>query len=105
MSFTLNTADWRKPTITLSRSQRIQIAQSAIEKALSNLAGDGRFPDNDIDTAHLYSDMAEFDLLSNKTQYEDQLARYLQSWTGDTLSSGLILVRIPSLFLCLFFLD
>ncbi|KAL0571087.1 hypothetical protein V5O48_010869 [Marasmius crinis-equi] len=89
-SATLNTTDWRKPNITVPRLQRIQIAQRAIEKALTNLEGNGLLFEDVYVSAFFYSEMAEFDLLSNGTRYKDLLARYLQLRVGETISSSLI---------------
>ncbi|KAL0575195.1 hypothetical protein V5O48_006770 [Marasmius crinis-equi] len=99
MSSSLNKADWRKPTITATRSQRIQVAQSAIEKALSNLRGDGLFSTSFYASAVLYSDMAEFDFVSNGTRYKDQLARFLQLRAEETLASNSTRVCLFPLFL------
>ncbi|KAL0571090.1 hypothetical protein V5O48_010872 [Marasmius crinis-equi] len=90
MSSALNTAEWRKPRITVPKSQRIRIAQSAIEKALFNLGGNGLFAGDSYHSALLYAQMAEFDLLSNGTRYKDQLARYLQTRKGETISTSSI---------------
>ncbi|KAJ7923590.1 hypothetical protein B0H13DRAFT_2655064 [Mycena leptocephala] len=96
-------AFWRKPNITTSPADRVSIAGAAIEKALNRLGTDGQFTGEDyIIAGNFYYQMAEFDIVSNGTQYRDALQRYFplaQTNRGnftDTLVS--ILSANPELF-------
>ncbi|PBK86085.1 hypothetical protein ARMGADRAFT_999255 [Armillaria gallica] len=71
-------SSWRSPNITLSRDDRISIASSALEKAVSMLnQSNGQFSDGIYGAAgRLYAQMAEFDRLTNQTNYKDDLKKY-----------------------------
>ncbi|KAF7288782.1 Glycoside hydrolase family 76 protein [Mycena indigotica] len=74
---------WRKPSITTSLTDRISLAQGAISQAISQLDSTNfMFPD----PAHsyprsgtLYSQLAEFDQLTNQSRYAADLGGYYGS--------------------------
>ncbi|KAJ7577882.1 hypothetical protein C8J56DRAFT_362367 [Mycena floridula] len=68
---------WRKPNITTAPEVRINLAQAAIEESLGRInIGTTLITSPTINTAVLYSQMATFDLLTNQTNYKDQLKTF-----------------------------
>ncbi|KAJ7190663.1 hypothetical protein GGX14DRAFT_603883 [Mycena pura] len=73
----LASSSWRKPNITISLEDRISIASAAIETAISKLGPDAQFDGQSLGYAgQLYSQMAEFDIATNQTKYEDTLKAF-----------------------------
>ncbi|KAF7365880.1 Glycoside hydrolase family 76 protein [Mycena venus] len=68
----LVSSSWRRPNVTISLEDRINIAGMAIETAMSKLGPDAQFDGHPSRHAgHLYSQMAKFDIVSNQTKYRD----------------------------------
>ncbi|KAK7021125.1 hypothetical protein VNI00_017485 [Paramarasmius palmivorus] len=91
---------WSNPNITLKQDVRIAIAKEAIERARVML--DEKQLQNGTyygATARLYSQMAEFDTLTNQTTYQGQLyqafekARYVREDFLDYTSYGVAALR------------
>ncbi|KAJ7917427.1 hypothetical protein B0H13DRAFT_2322371 [Mycena leptocephala] len=61
-----------------SAAERIRLAGAAIDIAIDKLDGDGQF-DSKVDgvTGNLYSQMAQFDIATNQTKYQDKLGQFL----------------------------
>ncbi|KAG7092031.1 hypothetical protein E1B28_008412 [Marasmius oreades] len=76
---TVDTSNWRKPVITSSVQDRIQIALTALEQSVQTLSSDGQFVSKYYQSGLLYSQMAEFDRISNQTLYKDKLLSFFQS--------------------------
>ncbi|KAJ6520988.1 hypothetical protein DFH09DRAFT_1287310 [Mycena vulgaris] len=69
---------WRKPNVTTSITDRVTLAEAALEKAIGMLNSttglfDGVGPGG---AAFLYGEMAEFDLFTNQTKYGTTLQQY-----------------------------
>ncbi|KAJ7117074.1 hypothetical protein C8R44DRAFT_627179, partial [Mycena epipterygia] len=65
------------PNITTSLADRVSLASSAVEKAISMLGSDGQFDGEQYDAPGiLYSQMAELDIATNQTKYQDSLEQY-----------------------------
>ncbi|PBK61076.1 hypothetical protein ARMSODRAFT_1089927 [Armillaria solidipes] len=73
-------ADWRSPIITLSKDDRISIADYALQEAISMLnKTNGQFSDGRYDAAGAhYAQIPEFDRLTNQTTYKDTLKNYFK---------------------------
>ncbi|KAJ6552988.1 hypothetical protein B0H19DRAFT_1263414 [Mycena capillaripes] len=73
-------SSWRKPNITVPRSDRIAIAEAAIEAAAIFLdTTNALFPDPGDSyglAGAFYSQLAEFDLATQQTKYADDVAKY-----------------------------
>ncbi|ESK83076.1 glycoside hydrolase family 76 protein [Moniliophthora roreri MCA 2997] len=71
---------WKKPDITTSPEERIAIAKDAIETTISIMVdGNGqlRFEDGNYGAVgRFFSEMAEFDMVTNQTIYKDQLLKF-----------------------------
>ncbi|KAJ7117075.1 hypothetical protein C8R44DRAFT_738935 [Mycena epipterygia] len=86
---------WRKPNITTSLADRVSFAAAAVEKAISMLGPDGQFDGTpsplSLPSALLtfeitgepyatagifYSQMADLDIATNQTTYQDSLEQY-----------------------------
>ncbi|KAJ7769010.1 hypothetical protein B0H16DRAFT_1518905 [Mycena metata] len=70
---------WRKPNVTVSRTDRVSLAEAALQKAITFLDTTAQFSDaaDTYGTAGvLYSQLAEFDLATNQTKYADTLEQY-----------------------------
>ncbi|KAJ7167973.1 hypothetical protein C8R46DRAFT_996167 [Mycena filopes] len=73
----LASPSWRKPNITMSPADRINVAEAAIEKAISMLSPDAQFDGQSLGyAAQLYSQMAQFDIATNQRKYVDTLKQY-----------------------------
>ncbi|KAF7290159.1 Glycoside hydrolase family 76 protein [Mycena indigotica] len=76
-------SSWRKPNITTPLQDRISLAQGAISQAVSQLdSSTSMFPNPGStykETGALYSLLAEFDQLTNRSQYAANLAQYYAS--------------------------
>ncbi|KAF7328326.1 Glycoside hydrolase family 76 protein [Mycena venus] len=73
----LASTSWRRPNITISLEDRINIAAAGIEMARSKLGPDAQFDGQSLGYAgQLYSQMAEFDIATNQTRYRDTLKEY-----------------------------
>ncbi|KAJ7155125.1 hypothetical protein C8R46DRAFT_1196660 [Mycena filopes] len=66
---------WRKPAMTMSSAAQVALVDAALQKSTSVLATNGEF------AATLYSEMAEFDVVSNQTKYQVELKDYLSGST------------------------
>ncbi|KAK0487249.1 hypothetical protein IW261DRAFT_1446751 [Armillaria novae-zelandiae] len=70
-------SSWRSPNVTTSQDDRISIAGAALDKAIAFVLSDGSFNDSAYGTpGMLYSQMAEFDRITNQTKYKDSLKNY-----------------------------
>ncbi|KAJ7796986.1 hypothetical protein B0H14DRAFT_3143605, partial [Mycena olivaceomarginata] len=80
---------WRKPNVTMSRADRVSVAEAALEKAITFLdTSNALFPDPGDSygvSGAFYSQLAEFDLATNQTKYADTLQQYF-SLASTTLS-------------------
>ncbi|KAJ7652819.1 hypothetical protein DFH06DRAFT_1330913 [Mycena polygramma] len=69
---------WRKPNITTSMADRISRAGAALDVAIDRLSTDGLFDTEASGTAgNLYSQMAQFDIYTNQTKYQNTLQQSL----------------------------
>ncbi|KAL0567875.1 hypothetical protein V5O48_014116, partial [Marasmius crinis-equi] len=77
----LDSSKWRKAAFTISIENRTNLASAALEKTVANLTSDGQFHDPQYyyQLGIFYSQMAEFDLVRNQTQYKDKLLAFLQA--------------------------
>ncbi|KAF8154352.1 hypothetical protein K438DRAFT_1987328 [Mycena galopus ATCC 62051] len=67
-------AGWRKPNVTQSLPDLISIASAALERAITGASTVSQFDGQTFEVvATLYAEMAELDMITNKTQYEDTL--------------------------------
>ncbi|KAJ6452642.1 hypothetical protein C8R45DRAFT_1223443 [Mycena sanguinolenta] len=67
-------SSWRKPDVAQSGSDLITLASAALGKAIDGLSTVNQFDGQTYEiVATLYSEMAEFDLITNQTQYQDTL--------------------------------
>ncbi|KAJ6550008.1 hypothetical protein B0H19DRAFT_1160240 [Mycena capillaripes] len=65
--------------ISVSTADRIRLAGAALDVAIDRLSADGLFDDEPYGIAgNLYSQMAQFDIATNQTEYATALAQYLQ---------------------------
>ncbi|KAF7288775.1 Glycoside hydrolase family 76 protein [Mycena indigotica] len=92
-------SSWRKPNITTSLEDRVLLAQGAISQAISELdSTTSMFPDP-VDTygfsGALYSLLAEFDQLTNRSRYAVDLVGYFGSASAVTAAnfSGLYVLN------------
>ncbi|KAJ7468986.1 hypothetical protein FB451DRAFT_1255438 [Mycena latifolia] len=68
---------WRKPNITTSATERVSLADAALQLAITSLNSGAQFNGESYGIAGaLYSQMAEFDLATNQTKYEKYLEQY-----------------------------
>ncbi|KAF7293420.1 Glycoside hydrolase family 76 protein [Mycena indigotica] len=96
-------SSWRKPNVTTLLEDRIRLAQGAIAQAVSELdSTTSMFPDL-VDTygfsGALYSLLAEFDQLANRSQYAVDLVGYFGAASAVTAAnySGLYVRSSPAL--------
>ncbi|KAJ7777676.1 hypothetical protein DFH07DRAFT_936690 [Mycena maculata] len=69
---------WRKSDITTSAVDRVNLTGTALDVAIGRLNGEGLFNGEATGIAgYLYSQMAEFDIITNQTKYETTLEQYL----------------------------
>ncbi|KAJ6458195.1 hypothetical protein C8R45DRAFT_1183631 [Mycena sanguinolenta] len=72
---------WRDPNITVSRADRVNIAEAAIAEAITFLDNTtGLFTDPAYSygvSGAFYSQLAEFDLATNQTKYANDVQQYL----------------------------
>ncbi|KAI3605511.1 glycoside hydrolase family 76 protein [Moniliophthora roreri] len=70
-------SSWRKPYLSITPEERIQIAAAALDKAVSMLDSRGQFSDtiggNYGLAGNMASQMAMFDRATNQTKYKDKL--------------------------------
>ncbi|KAJ7238219.1 hypothetical protein C8J57DRAFT_1478711 [Mycena rebaudengoi] len=104
--------NWRKPNITTSSPERVSIVGAALDQAIGHLSPSGQFDGQPYDVAgRLYSQMAEFDLATHQTKYQDTLEKNLQltlnarSNFSDTTSYGRASVKAYSAYRKQIFLD
>ncbi|KAF8183256.1 hypothetical protein K438DRAFT_1937574 [Mycena galopus ATCC 62051] len=65
---------WRKPNVTQSLADVVNIASAALGKAINGASAVDQFDGQTYElVGFLYSEMAEFDMNTNQTQYEDTL--------------------------------
>ncbi|KAJ8074467.1 hypothetical protein PM082_015368 [Marasmius tenuissimus] len=69
---------WRKPNMTISSQERIQRASDTLRTTMGGFDDlSGQFTNTYWgDTGPFYINMAEFDLVTNGTQYKDRLLSY-----------------------------
>ncbi|KAJ6506238.1 hypothetical protein C8R47DRAFT_1066389 [Mycena vitilis] len=66
-------------SLTISTEERVRLAGAALDVAIDRLNGDAQFEGEPYGvTGALYSQMAQFDLITNQTKYESTLLRYFQ---------------------------
>ncbi|KAJ6536171.1 hypothetical protein B0H19DRAFT_1182925 [Mycena capillaripes] len=66
-------------TILISTEERVRLAGAALDLAIEKLNADGLFDDEGYGiTGNLYSQMAEFDIATNQTKYQNVLEQYFQ---------------------------
>ncbi|KAJ7488247.1 hypothetical protein FB451DRAFT_1226783 [Mycena latifolia] len=67
---------WRKPNITTSTEDRVSLVAAALDNAIDRLGADGQFDGEPWGTTgNLFSQMAEFDIATNQTKYENVLVQ------------------------------
>ncbi|KAJ7695420.1 hypothetical protein B0H17DRAFT_1198654 [Mycena rosella] len=103
---------WRKPNITTSLADRVNIAGAALDKAISMLGKDDQFDGLAWGVAsYFYSQIADFDIATNQTKYQDNLKGYflqasqLRSNFSDELSYGHAAARAYAAYKDPVFLD
>ncbi|KAJ7275842.1 hypothetical protein C8J57DRAFT_1590036 [Mycena rebaudengoi] len=79
--------NWRNPNITISPDERIGIASAGLEEALSHL-DTARGEAYDV-AGRLFSQLAEFDLLTGQKKYQDTVATNLRLAKGNNFSDEL----------------
>ncbi|KAJ8089632.1 hypothetical protein PM082_014890 [Marasmius tenuissimus] len=81
LSLPFDSSNWRKPSFTTPLNERVDLAQAALELSVANLTSDGQFqaPQFYFQSGLLYSQMAEFDLVSNQSRYKDKLSLFLEA--------------------------
>ncbi|KAK7023262.1 glycosyl hydrolase family 76-domain-containing protein [Favolaschia claudopus] len=71
---------WRKPNITVSPADRVSLAEAAIQEAITFIdTTNGLFPDPENSyggSGAFYSQLVEFDMATNQTQYESLVEQY-----------------------------
>ncbi|KAJ7219756.1 hypothetical protein C8J57DRAFT_1393866 [Mycena rebaudengoi] len=67
---------WRKSNITTPHAERVSIAVAATEKAASMVSPDGQFGNSYAAAGSLYYQMAELDIATNQTRFQDALQHY-----------------------------
>ncbi|KAK7053592.1 glycoside hydrolase family 76 protein [Favolaschia claudopus] len=71
---------WRKPNITVSTADRASVAEAAIQEAITFIdTTKGLFPDPGNSygaSGAFYSQLVEFDMATNQTQYESLVGQY-----------------------------
>ncbi|EEB98878.1 hypothetical protein MPER_01538, partial [Moniliophthora perniciosa FA553] len=71
---------WKHPNITTSLEERVTIAKDAIEMTISMMVdGNGQLKLDDSNygvAGRFFSQMAEFDMITNQTIYRDQLLNF-----------------------------
>ncbi|KAL0568591.1 hypothetical protein V5O48_013391 [Marasmius crinis-equi] len=77
----LDSSKWRKPAFTTPLQERVDTALAALERTVRNLTSDGQFQDAQYyyQTGLLYSQMAEFDLVTNQTRYKERVLGFLRA--------------------------
>ncbi|KAJ7055334.1 hypothetical protein C8F01DRAFT_1160223, partial [Mycena amicta] len=75
----LASSSWRKPTINMTKEDCIRIARAALEEGVSMLDPSGQFPDEPWgNTARLYYQLADLDMLTKQTTYRETLITQLK---------------------------
>uniref|UniRef100_A0A0W0F701 Glycoside hydrolase family 76 protein n=1 Tax=Moniliophthora roreri TaxID=221103 RepID=A0A0W0F701_MONRR len=89
---TLRSPAWRKPNITASQQARIDVANAALDKAVSFLKPNSLFEDMSgrIDfgpypAAYLHGLLSEFDIVTKQKKYADQVKKYFSSVEGSSI--------------------
>ncbi|KAJ7151866.1 hypothetical protein C8R43DRAFT_1190492 [Mycena crocata] len=86
-------SSWRKASMTTSPADRVSLASAAIEMARTKVGSDGQFSSEGYAVAGtFYSQMAEFDIVTTGTRYQQELLQYLnlaQSHNRVNFSDGL----------------
>ncbi|KAJ7619774.1 hypothetical protein DFH06DRAFT_1341863 [Mycena polygramma] len=66
-------------SLTISIAERVRLTGAALDVAIDRLGGDAQFQGEPYGvTGTLYSQMAQFDLITNQTKYQSALLRYFQ---------------------------
>ncbi|KAJ7922272.1 hypothetical protein B0H13DRAFT_2655699 [Mycena leptocephala] len=88
----IDSSSWRKPQVTLSFTDRVNLATQALNRSISVV--------NTIESARatVYNQMAEIDVLTNQTKHENQLDGYIYA-TSKAMNSrqNLCIAFSPSL--------
>ncbi|KAJ7901488.1 hypothetical protein B0H13DRAFT_2335973 [Mycena leptocephala] len=63
-------------TLTTSTAERVNIARAALDTAIARIGTDGYLVGGQGFTESLFSQMAEFDIATNQTNYENMLEQY-----------------------------
>ncbi|KAJ7351404.1 hypothetical protein DFH08DRAFT_935093 [Mycena albidolilacea] len=67
----ISESSWRKPNVTQSLADLIDIASAALAKAIDGVSTINQFDGQTYEyVATLYCEMAQFDMITNQTQYE-----------------------------------
>ncbi|KAJ7798538.1 hypothetical protein B0H14DRAFT_3492427 [Mycena olivaceomarginata] len=70
----ISESSWRKPNVTQSLADLIDIASAALAKAIDGVSTINQFDGQTYEyVATLYCEMAQFDMITNQTQYENIL--------------------------------
>ncbi|KAJ7798540.1 hypothetical protein B0H14DRAFT_32672 [Mycena olivaceomarginata] len=70
----ISESSWRKPNVTRSLADLVDIASAALTKAIDGVNTLNQFDGQTYEVvATLYTEMAQFDMITNQTQYEDVL--------------------------------
>ncbi|KAK7024504.1 hypothetical protein VNI00_016256 [Paramarasmius palmivorus] len=82
---------WRKPDITISQQDRVDLASAALDKGINALQSNGVFnyTSGRIDfgpypSAYLHGLLAEFDISTQKMKYEDRVRMYFSRLESDS---------------------
>ncbi|KAK7041892.1 hypothetical protein VNI00_008871 [Paramarasmius palmivorus] len=67
-------SSWTNTTVNISKEDRIQIASAALDMVLSS-----GVPQNDETLANFFSQLAEFDIATDQTRYQDVVSDYFLS--------------------------
>ncbi|KAJ7275873.1 hypothetical protein C8J57DRAFT_1311898 [Mycena rebaudengoi] len=67
---------WRKSNITTPHAERVSIAVAATEKAISMVGPNGQFGNSYAAAGNLYYQLAELDIATNQTRFQDALQHY-----------------------------
>ncbi|KAJ7891804.1 hypothetical protein B0H13DRAFT_2529634 [Mycena leptocephala] len=97
---------WRKPNITTSRAERVGLAGAALDVAIGQLSSNGQFDAEPYRIAgDLFSQMAQFDIATNQTKYENTLEQYFaivqKTRTNFSASQGLLIFWLMSSDFCI----
>ncbi|KAJ7648816.1 hypothetical protein DFH06DRAFT_1332411 [Mycena polygramma] len=111
---------WRKPNVTTSRADRVNLAEAAIKESIAQLdTSTAQFPDAGDSygfAGAFYSQLAEFDLATNQSKYGSILEQYFllatenlgqygaENFTGEYVSQMLFKVVLMLTYIALLLL-